>query len=457
MDGVVVSTEALSQRASLGSYSRWQDLATLAFDLSFETDAAGRFTACGPASILGYPEGALIGTPTGALLTEIGKFHSDPFRPRQEIRRARVRVKRSDGGTACLVVTSTPILDGTGRIAGACGVALDVTDQDRSESAAAACLRRGQVLDRIMRGMRQEISATRMMQAVLLTARDALGAEGAAVLDLTRLGETTPTVLHEVGSGITSVCDAALRVLDGGGEDPRCAMLPSGRDLLVCPVNTRFGDRAGVVFWRDKMDRAWNEDDKQLASSVTALVRLVLDHDSIQRELVRNARSDTLTGLLTRAAFLEELARRIDRLDREDLPGTLMIVDVAGLKHTGELLGEDDGDQIRISLGALLRRAVRPTDLVARLGIDEFALWLDGADQLTAAERAEALRVDSSGSMAQILLHRGLNRLSIGIACRDIGSGESIDGVVRRAMQALYKAKGSDRTSWHVSQPVAAP
>ena len=449
--------ENLSQRAPLESYLHWRSLASLATDLAFETDADGRFTAIEPANALGYKAGTLIGMPAIVLLADIGKLRDNPFRPRQEVRRARVRVRHANGGTACLMITSMPLLDGAGRLAGACGVALDVTDQERSEGAAAASLRRGEVLDRIMQAMRQEVLAPRMMQAVLLAARDALGAEGAAVLDLTQPEEATCAVLHEVGPRAPALHDAALRVLADGAEDPRCAALPSGHNLLACPANTRFGDRACVVFWHGRADRAWSEDDKLFASSVTALVRLVLEHDSIQRELVRNARSDALTGLLNRSTFLEELARRIDRLDREDLPGTLMIVDVDGLKQTSERFGEDAGDEVLTGVGVLLRRLVRPTDLVARLGGDEFALWLDGADQLTAAERAEALRLDADGSLARLAPDSRLITLSIGIACRRAGAGEFMDGLMRRASQALHEAQGSGRARWHVSQSEALP
>ena len=448
--------ENSSQRASLESCSRWRGLASLAFDLAFETDAEGRFTAFEPASALGYEASALIGMPAIALLADLGKFRDNPFRPRQAaVRREQVRVRRANGSTACLMITSMPLLDDAGRPAGACGVALDVTDQDRCESAAAATLRRGEVLDRIMQSMREEVLAPRMMQAVLLAARDALGAEGAAVLDLMQPEAATCAVLHEVGSRAAVLHDAVLRVLADGGEAPRCAVIPSGHNLLACPANTRFGDRAAVAFWHGKADQAWTEDDRLLASSVTALVRLVLEHDSIQRELVRNARADTLTGLLNRGTFLDELARRIDRLDREDLPGTLMIVDVDGLKQASERFGEDVGDEVLTGVGALLRRLVRPTDLVARLGGDEFALWLDGADQLTAAERAEALRIDADGSLARLAPDNRLITLSIGIACRRAGSGEFMDGVMRRASEALHEAQGAGRARWHVSRSEA--
>ena len=184
---------------------------------------------------------------------------------------------------------------------------------------------------------------------------------------------------------------------------------------------------------------------------------MVLEHEGIQREMARQARTDPLTGLLNRRAFLDELARRIDRLDREGLPGTLMFVDVDNFKPLNDRFGHDAGDMALTGISALLRNLVRPADLVARFGGDEFALWLDGADELTAAERAEALRLDVNGSLAQLTPESVKVTLSIGIACRRAGGGEFMDEVIRRADQAMYDVKRAGRGHWRVARSESVP
>ncbi len=440
----------------LESRQRWRDLVTMAADVAFETDAEGCFTFLAPDGALGYEPDALVGTPGAALLLDPDLLGVDPFRPSQVLHRVRAWVRRADGELACLLLTSAPLLDGAGHLEGARGVALDVTEQERREEMVAASLRRSDVLDHILWTMRQEVMAPRMMQAVLGSASDALGAEGAAVLDLAQ-PDSTLAVLHEIGRGTALVRGAALALLDGDAEEPQCVALPSGHSLLACPANTRIGDRVGVAFWRSEGRRPWNGEDKLLASSVTALVRMVLEHDGIQREMARQARTDPLTGLLNRRAFLDELARRIDRLDREDLPGTLMFVDVDNFKPLNDRFGHDVGDAALTGISALLRNLVRPADLVARLGGDEFALWLDGADELTAAERAEALRVDAHGSLTQLVPDSVRVTLSVGIACRRAGSGEFMDDVIRRADQAMYEVKRAGRGHWRVSHSISVP
>ena len=156
-----------------------------------------------------------------------------------------------------------------------------------------------------------------------------------------------------------------------------------------------------------------------IAGSTNALIRMILEHAALQREMALQARTDPLTGLLNRRAFFEEIRRRIDRLERDQLPGTIMFIDLDYFKELNDRAGHETGDEALRLAAAVLNKALRPTDLVARFGGDEFAAWLDGADDLAAAERAESLRVASPAEFARIGSAWGVQlTMSIGIACR---------------------------------------
>lgn len=433
--------------ALLDSRQRWRDLAALSADFAFETDGAGHIVFAAPDHILGWQAAALLGQPACGLLATADGFN--PFAVQPAYRARRVWLRRADGSQACLAFSAAPLLQ-DGAITGMRGCMHDVTVQDERDARVAASLRRGEVVDHILRRMRQEVMAQRMMQAVLDGLAAALGSAGAAVLNL--LAEPGDgAVLHKATDAPVPHGAELLAGLQAETPDP--VVVPvSGWSVLACPSYTRFGERTGLCVWRPDGDTPWTEDDGLLVSSVTAIVRVVLEHEAIQRELARQARTDPLTGLLNRRSFLEEVSRRIDRLDREDLPATLMYVDLDHFKRLNDACGHDVGDVALVRTAELLRSAVRPSDLVARLGGDEFAMWLDGSDELTAAERAERLRLDAPSLLATNL-PAGAPALStsIGIASRQPRGGEALDDLMRRADAAMYSVKRAGRGHWRVA------
>lgn len=448
--------------------SRWRELVALAADLAFETDANGRFVFVSPDPALGWGAEALLGMPPGTLLAPArlasGKVapagasepQFDPFRVNAPVRGRRAWLRRPDGAAVCMAFCAAPILDAGGKVIGARGIGQDVTTQDGWDAAAATAVRRGEVMDHMLWRMRQEVMAPRMMQATLDALRDAAGAEGVAVIDLVGDG-AMPATLHRSGVGATpTMRPDALSLLERDGNTSEHGLTSDGRPVMTCPNRTRFGEQTALVLWRRRGGRAWNADDIALATASTTLIQMILEHESIQREMARQARTDPLTSLLNRRAFLDEIARRIDRLDRERMPGTLMFVDLDHFKQLNDAKGHDCGDAALCVVATLLRETVRPTDLVARLGGDEFALWLDGADELTAAERAESLRLHTPQALAH--LHEGAPGvpapgMSIGIATRWPELGEDIEALMHRADSVMHEVKRAGRGQWKVSQP----
>ncbi len=433
------------------SRQRWRDLALMTGDLCFETDAAGRFVFLAPDPVLGWPTGALLGSSSAELIAGSDFSHGfNPFSPEAPVRRRRAWLRRADGSTICFAFASAPLLDGTGKIVGARGVGQDESEQEGHDAAVASALRRTEVLDHILWRMRQEVLAPRMMQAALTSIVTALGLEGAAVLDL--LGDgVLPTVLHQTGSGLSAVLYQALFLLEQGQTEQTDA--PEGRCLMVCPCQTRFGAKAGLALWRAGGSRLLDAEDGMLAASATGLIRVILEHESIQREMARQARTDPLTGLLNRRAFLDEMGRRLERLDREQQPGTLLYIDLDHFKALNDSQGHDLGDEALCLAAALLRSTVRPQDLVARLGGDEFAIWMDGTDSFSAAERAEALRLQSPEALAHLTGPDAPRiTMSIGIATRWAGRGEDVEIIMQRADQAMYDVKRAGRGHWRVSR-----
>ncbi len=432
--------------ALLDSRQRWRDLVTLAADLAFETDAAGRFVFIAPDPVLGWPAATLLGQAAGRLLAgDAAAGAVSPFRPAAPMRGQRVWLRRADGATACLSFAAAPLHDGAGAVCGARGIAQDVTEAERREGEVAAILRRGQVIELILARMRTEVLAPRMMQAALLPLVQATGSEAAAVL-------------HATAAIAAPVLAAVKPVLAGPDGGVGSGVAADGRGLLAAGAQTRFGEQVALLLCRAPGARPWDADDRALLDAAAALVRTILEHEAIQREMARQARTDPLTGLCNRRAFMDELARRIDRLEQDGLPGALLYIDLDQFKALNDSRGHDAGDEALCLAAQLLRETTRPTDLLARFGGDEFVVWLDGADAFAAAERAEQLRLAGPSRLARLTSGQGpCVTLSIGIAARWPGQGEDAESLLHRADQAMYAVKRAGRGHWRVAQPGEEP
>ena len=477
------AARAALQGALVDSRDRWRDLALMAADLAFETDAWGRLTFVAPDPALGWGAASLLGQPAELLLADQPGDARDaragrpgpagragvgcnPFRPSAAVRGRRAWLRHRDGRVCCVSFTAAPLLDEQGRVRGARGAGIDLTEQEGHDAHMAAALRRAEIVDHILSRMRQEVLAPRAMQAVLGTLASALGAEGAAVIDLLAdLAGTGAGALHHAGNGLVAVHDAVMAITrdqdapsrPGIPANIRLGRATLGQGVMAAVAPTRFGGRVALALWRAPGGRAWDDEDQLLALAVANIALTLLEHETLQREMALQARTDPLTGLLNRRAFLEELPRHIDRLDRDAMSGTLIFADLDNFKQLNDRLGHEIGDRALCAVAGLLRATFRPTDLVARLGGDEFAVWMNGADHLTAAERAEALRVGVPRTMADITGPDGPGlSLSIGIAphaprhAEDMHA-EDMDGLFRRADLAMYEVKRSGRAHWRVA------
>jgi diguanylate cyclase (GGDEF)-like protein len=448
------SAEVL-QGALIDSRQRWRELVHLAADFAFETDEWGRFTLVSPDPALEWSAGALIGRPSATLLAESGGVF-DPFRVTARVRHRQAWLKRGDGGIACLTICAAPIQDAGGRIIGARGVGIDTTELDSLAARMAGALRHAEVMDHIVWRVGQELIPTRMIDAALEVLANVIGAEGIAVV-IVPTSVDAAQITHVSGTGAEAVARVAAQQPDRGepwspGMSTPVMSMIDRRPVLIAPCRTRFGDNARLVAWRIPEGRAWDADDTHLIASAAPIIRMILEREALHLDMAQQARTDSLTGLLNRRAFLEEMERHAARQARDNEPATLMFADLDNFKPVNDRLGHEAGDEVLRHTAALLRKTFRPTDLVARLGGDEFAIWLNGADHMTAAERAEYLRDAVPRELAEIT-GPDLPRVgvSIGIACREAADGEPLDSLMRRADRAMYEVKRGGRGHWRVS------
>lgn len=158
---------------------------------------------------------------------------------------------------------------------------------------------------------------------------------------------------------------------------------------------------------------------------------------------------DTLTGLPNRRHLLERLERGIAMHARSHHYGALLGIDLGNFRVVNDTLGNDIGDLLLIETARRLRRCVRETDTVARLGSDEFAVMLEflSKDAGQAAIKAEEVAKKLRNSINRSFLLRNHEchvTISIGI-CVFGKRDELFDELLIRANVATYQAKKSGR------------
>src|ERR1700761_109964 len=150
--------------------------------------------------------------------------------------------------------------------------------------------------------------------------------------------------------------------------------------------------------------------------------------------------TDPLTGLLNRAGFAVAADRLLALAAREHLPVSVALIDLDGFKQVNDLNGHAAGDELLVDLGEAWAGEMRGSEVLARMGGDEFALLLV-ADTDAAADALRRMRAASPVDW------------SVGV----VGwrRGESLEAAMARADEKLYRAKGEARAGFGSGAPTA--
>jgi len=160
-----------------------------------------------------------------------------------------------------------------------------------------------------------------------------------------------------------------------------------------------------------------------------------------QRELERLTRVDGLTALLNRATFVELTRNELARARRQGTPTTLLLLDLDHFKQVNDTWGHPAGDEVLRHVAALCSGTVRSTDLVGRLGGEEFIILLPATRPEAGRMLAEKLRLRIQNSPAQVQGRPLGVCVSIGLASATPDADASFDTLYAAADQALYQAK----------------
>jgi len=196
----------------------------------------------------------------------------------------------------------------------------------------------------------------------------------------------------------------------------------------------------------------------QIGALLTGAVGLVgatiaffaMVHERQQRETLEQTRRDGITGLYTRTAFLQ-LAQQLIAQEN-GRPYAVIMLDLDHFKQVNDRFGHANGDMALSQAGRIMAGVMRPADLAARYGGEEFCMLLPQTDAGGAAQMAEALRRKLASR--PLLLRQGQQlQLTLSAGHAVWQQGETLDRVIERADQALYRAKAAGRNQVCAAEP----
>lgn len=212
------------------------------------------------------------------------------------------------------------------------------------------------------------------------------------------------------------------------------------KSLIVIPLAIR-GELSGFVGFHNAFETGeWEGQDSTILQLFSDILGSAFERRRAEERLRSMSIHDELTGLYNRRGFFAVTQERLKLVKRERKESLLLFSDLDGLKQINDTFGHHEGDRALIETANILKESFRESDIKARIGGDEFAVFATGAGidccKLLLAKLDERLRVHNLRGKYPFRLS-----LSTGIACYDPESPCSIDELLTRADALMYKQK----------------
>jgi two-component system cell cycle response regulator len=171
----------------------------------------------------------------------------------------------------------------------------------------------------------------------------------------------------------------------------------------------------------------------------------VTERHRLEQELRRQAYTDPLTGVYNRRHFFELGERHYRHAVRDNLPISVCMLDIDYFKAINDQHGHDTGDRTLVAVAQHCADSLRPIDLFARMGGEEFAVLLPDTSYEEALQVANRLR-ENLGSMKISATHQHLLSITVSIGVAALSSNtQSLGELLTQADSRLYQAKGQGR------------
>jgi diguanylate cyclase (GGDEF)-like protein len=222
------------------------------------------------------------------------------------------------------------------------------------------------------------------------------------------------------GEGITGwvVEKRQPQLVNNAHLDPRVKVVPGTpadepEALISVPLIARGTIKGALNVYRLGDDAAFTEEEFELAQRFGDAAAIALDNAQVRAGLELEAQTDSLTGLYNHRYFHDRLRAELNRISRSHDSIAVLMADIDDFKRVNDIYGHGTGDQVLVVLADILRQTMRASDVVCRLGGEEFGIIMASCNAGDAmglaarlADELAAREFDSAGRLT----------LSIGIA-----------------------------------------
>ncbi len=223
---------------------------------------------------------------------------------------------------------------------------------------------------------------------------------------------------------------------------------PAGGAGVALAVPVRVGGHVlGVLEVRCARSRAREPEWTGALADVASLFALFLKRQRAEADLQRFARYDALTGLPNRSFFLDTLERTLSRAGRQRTRSALVFLDLDGFKAVNDGLGHAAGDVVLQTMAERLRAGTRSSDLVARIGGDEFTVLVQNLARADDAALVARALLDRLARPCRADDHDVALSASAGISVYP-DDGTDADTLLRNADLAMYRAKQEGKNTY---------
>lgn len=423
-----ISTDARLRLTLIESRQRYKELVEISSEFAWETDEQGRFVFVSPKGAIGWTPESLIGYPARDFIQELNQDNINPFSTKSICEQIELWFLQPNGKKACLLVDSIPIYDSSGDWHGVRGVCHDVTMDKIRETEINRLQQRERTMTKIIQALRDNFHPKDRLEQTAKILCNTLGLRYCALQNFTKENK------YE-------------EIINYGNSDR------NEEELFKIKTYYHSECNGQIILDVNEDDYEDKNDFLSLMDDVAVQVAIMIEQLNYQEKLEYYSNVDTLTKILNRRAFFDQLDVRMKHALRTGRKGALVYIDLDNFKHINDSQGHATGDEVLIDFSQCLTENKRVADIVGRLGGDEFAVWLEETDGIGAKSKAANI-MDECQSIFKHYRFDDQNPLnaSIGIAVYDPRFGEELKDLVARADEIMYEVKHAGKGNIKVQE-----